>query len=116
MIGPLLLGYLVPDKKKKNDDNDEDDSNISNNNKNNKIIPSALTKAADGSLNVSQLSMPPPRPIDLSGRLNNSRNGSSSIGSTNGNPIPSLLDKKQMNEKNNDDDDDDEDDLNPWEK
>ena len=97
----------MPDKKKKDDDDDDVNENISNNGSN-KIIPSALTKAADGSLNVSQLSMPPPRPIDLSERLNNGRNGRN-----NGNLIPSLLDKKQIDENNNNDS---EDDLNPWEK
>ncbi len=103
MIGPLLLGYLSSGSSAANEHNNDNDVNSNRNNDDNeKIIPSALTKAADGSINVSQLSMPPPRPVDL-GKRQQEMISSSLLG--------------KINENTGEDDGDDEfNDLNPWEK
>ncbi len=88
----MLLGYLQPDQK-----TDDDDSNRSN--KNGPVVPTALTKAANGTVQVSELSMPPPR-VGINGSRQQRQ------------IIPSLLSNKNEDEE----EDEDEVDLNPWEK
>lgn len=67
-------------------------------NKKHNILPTALTKTANGTTAVSAFSMPPPRPVNVNYRQQQ---------------LPSLL--SSANRKVEDDDIDMED-LNPWEK
>jgi len=105
LIGPLLLGYLQPEQKSE----DEDDNN---NNNNTKVIPTALTKTANGAVHVSELSMPPPRVgISSTSSSSSSSTGSGSRQRQQIIPPPLLPSKKDC-----EDDYDEEADLNPWEK
>mmetsp|Transcript_26273 Transcript_26273/g.32403 ORF Transcript_26273/g.32403 Transcript_26273/m.32403 type:complete len:200 (+) Transcript_26273:226-825(+) len=83
LIGPLIIGYLIPDVN--SDDDDDDDNGVYK-------IPSALTTSANGMTYVSPFSMQPPKPVKVKPQM-----------------MPSLL-QSTNNDKEKDDDNID---LNP---